>query len=527
MRKCLTAKEMQKLEADTIKNIGIPSIVLMEKAALAVVNIIEEKWNGRDKKDRTIWCVCGRGNNGADGLAVGRLLYQKGYQVATVTIGDANKSTEEYKIQESIDSTLGIPFYDGVHSQTKSSYVNQKWTSQVKPKDWIVDGIFGIGLKRTIGEPYSDLIQQMNECGCETVIAIDIPTGIDASTGAILGCAVKADMTVTFGYEKCGHYLQSGREYRGELFVADIGFAKSSESILDSVIEILDVADMDEIPERLEASHKGTYGKLLIVAGSDGMCGAAYLCAKAAYRMGAGLVKILTVESNRAILQTQLPEAIIETYETQDSVNRDMSHRVRDEISATVAAACQWATAIIMGPGLGQADYVKPLVTTVLKYVKEHAMPCVVDSDALNTISKYEELEQYYTNQMVLTPHVLEMSRLTKLSIAELKSNPVESVESYVMEHGVSCIFKDAISVIANADGEKFLNVNGSSALAKAGSGDVLAGIVGGLICIGMKSSRAAIFAPYIHGKAGSRAADKLGKHGVLAGDLLLELSHK
>lgn len=493
MKPCLSQKQMQELEYDSINNIGIPSIALMERAALAVAECARKEI----ALNENIFILCGKGNNGADGIAVARMLTQSGYHVSIVTIGDIAKASPEYLIQEKIAHKMDIPFID--------------WMDYTPDKcHWIIDGIFGIGLKREIGGDYKLLIEKVTGSHCANVIAIDIPSGICANTGNILGCALKCRHTVTFGYGKLGLYLHEGRHYSGEITIAEIGFHQ--ESILKSsgsIVKILEQGDLSQIPKRREDSNKGTYGRLLIIAGCIGMSGAAYLSAAAAYRMGAGLVKVLTVEENRAILQKQLPEAIIQGY-TEDTMLEMLSN------------SYSWATHIVMGPGLGQASYVKLLVETVLAENKHsaHPRPLVLDSDALNTIASYPELTTYLGSPIIITPHMKEMSRLTGISVSELKADPIKHADDFSQKHGVTCVLKDAVSVITRNPDEIHLTTNGNSALAKAGTGDVLSGIIGGCSCLGLDTFQSAAFGSFIHGRAGSLASLARGKHSVMASDL-------
>lgn len=481
---------MQEVERKTIVEIGIPSIVLMEKAALAVVKVIKEEVKRQEK----IAVICGVGNNGADGIAIARLLHQEAYQVEVITIGNVEKATKEYMMQYRIGKNIGVTFIE--HSQ---------WTPE--ETGWIIDGIFGIGLSRKITGDYEQLINRINGSTCNRIIAIDIPSGLCATTGTVMGIALQAKITVTFGYGKTGLYVGEGQTYGGRVHVADIGFLKESLMDIGKVASILEKEDLKRIPLRKVAANKGTYGKLLVIAGSKGMSGAAYLCGRAAYRTGAGLVKIVTVEENRDIMQIQLPEAIVQGYtkETMEDVLKE---------------SCQWATTIIIGPGLGQESYVKDLVTQVLEHSK---VPMVLDSDALNTIARNPELVSYLSENMVITPHLKEMSRLTDKTIKEIKADAITVAKEYTKNHQVNCLMKDATSIIVNKKGEVFLNTSGNSSLAKAGTGDVLAGMVGGLLCLGMTPFESAVYGAYLHGKAGVKASNKQGLHGVMATDLLDE----
>ena len=266
--------------------------------------------------------------------------------------------------------------------------------------------------------------------------------------------------------------------------------------------------DLSLIPPRKADANKGTYGHVLVIAGSEGMCGAAYLSALAAYRTGAGLVRIFTPETNRQILQIQLPEAIVTSYGT-DTVNAD-----REAWKARIAELMEWASAVVLGPGLGKADYVKDLVEDVLEAAY---VPLIIDADALNAVAEYPYLTGFYTENMILTPHVGEMARLTGKTIAELLKDPAAAAAEYRDTYGVNCVLKCHETVTAATDGTIYRTLSGTPALAKAGTGDVLTGIIAGCLCLGMEEGQAAAFGSFLHGLAGRKAAEHSSVHGVLA----------
>ncbi len=494
MRRCLSAQQMQEVEARIIQQQGFPSLILMEHAALAVYKEVVRHIT----KDTIVWCVCGCGNNGADGLVVARLLHQDAYEVKVVLVGHQSKATEEFYIQKNMVEQLEIPLFTMNEFDPDSN-------------ECIIDGIFGIGLARAVAGEYKEVIGRINEADCQEVIAIDLPSGLCATTGQVLGCAVKATRTVTFEYEKLGLYLGRGKLYTGKVFTAKIGFPRGERVQMlcefgqDTEVMILEQTDCENIPRRNALANKGTYGKLLIVAGSGGMCGAAYLSALAAYRTGAGLVKIYTARENCSILQMQLPEAIVEGYD-------------EDVSEEAIAAVYQWATTMVIGPGLGRGEVSKRLVEVALKRT---TVPMVVDSDALNTISEDISLEKQYRDNIIITPHMKEMSRLTGDSIEDIKQSPIQYAREYSEKNRVICLLKDATSVITDGRDQTYLNINGTSALAKGGTGDVLTGIVAGLLCIGMIPVQAAAYGAYLHAEAGIKANEEYSEHGVIASDLM------
>lgn len=519
MRVLVSGSQMKEIDRYTIQEIGIPSMVLMERAAMAVAGQVELRCTRADR----IWAVCGTGNNGADGIAAARMLHLKGYRVSILLCGDGNRGTPEYRQQLEIAKALTVPVIEYQDFIPGSC-------------DVVIDGMFGVGLGREIEGEYREAIEMLESRHAREVIAIDIPSGVHSDTGQIMGIVLKATATVTFGYEKLGTVLYPGKACCGEMIIADIGFPQISyEKSLSGSREIqyrgirfftYETEDAARRPKRPADANKGTFGKVLVVAGSKNMSGAAYLSALSAYRMGAGLVKILTVEENREILQTQLPEAILETYEPrvkwESSCVPEGEHSGGfDCLDDQIAAACDWASVIVLGPGIGREPYVEQLVKSVFIHAY---VPVIIDADGLNAIAAHPELTQYYTENIIITPHMGEMARLTGQSIAKIKENPIGTALDYSSRHGITCVLKDAVTVAAGKEGQVYLNTSGTSAMAKAGSGDVLTGAIAGLLAQGEENWEAAILGVYLHGAAGDRCLERLGPHGLLAGDMTNEL---
>ncbi len=273
--------------------------------------------------------------------------------------------------------------------------------------------------------------------------------------------------------------------------------------------KILKIADLVKIPARRKDAHKGNYGHVLIIAGSRGMSGAAYLSALSAYRTGAGLVKILTVEDNRAILQSSLPEAIVVSYEPEE-VGSESFHTLLNENLA-------WASVIVIGPGLSTAEYVSDILEEVLS---EAFVPVIMDADALNILAQHPFLTRYYTENIIITPHLGEMSRLTKLDVERIDRDRMGVATEYQKMYGITVVLKSQETVIASRE-RVYLNKTGTPALAKAGSGDVLTGVIAGMICHGFEDDEASAYACFLHGLAGRLAAKKLGEHSVIARDVI------
>ncbi len=494
----VNAAQMKLIDKKTIEDIGIPSVVLMERAACAVVQEIEKL------PGRKVLAVCGTGNNGADAVAAARILFLRGYEVSILLpMLDGNGEicsgagvSDEMKCQLSIARKLKLHICNNADFSEYSI---------------IIDGIFGIGIRRNIEGIYADVIRKINETEAK-IVSVDIPSGISADNGKILGCAVRADITVTFGLVKNGLLLYPGADYTGRLVVADIGFPKQViDEVAPNCFTITKTAPDKLLPKRRNDSNKGTYGKALIVAGSDEMTGAAYLCAKAAYRMGTGLVEVLTTPKAAEIIRNNLPEAIC-TVRNNETININK------------------ATVIAVGPGLGKSEKAALLLDEVIKNCN---VPLVLDADALNILSERMDflglagiksrisyLQELLPKGTILTPHVKELSRLLGISVNELKAGLFDI--AYEMTYNTKLIFvcKDARTIVAY-DNYRYINQSGNNGMAKGGSGDVLTGIITGLIAGGYDCVEAAVKGVYLHGCFGDKAAEKLGQHAMLAGDIL------
>lgn len=507
MKYAVTGKQMKAIDEDTINRIGIPSVVLMERAALAVAGAAETLMAGRykknEKKPARIAAVCGTGNNGADGIAAGRILWGRGYEVSVFLAGNPEQGTEEYQLQRKIAQKLGIPVKPAAELKLEGGEI-------------VLDALFGIGLGRNVAGEYRCLIERLAKQEDVDVVAVDIPSGIHADTGAVMGTALRARVTVTFGYVKSGLLLYPGREYAGRVSVEDIGFSDCSRERAGWDAIVLEREDLRFLPKRPMDSNKGTFGKLLVITGCVGMSGAAYLSALAAYRTGTGLVKILTVPENRTVLQTLLPEAIVEVLQPPEDEAGDELSNTR-KYCQTVREQCAWADAIVIGPGLGQKPYAESLAETVLA---ASGAPIVVDADALNMVARLPRLEAYLAGRAVVTPHMGEMARLTGQTIEMLKADRRLAAREYAARIQAVCVLKDASTVTADSDGHVWINASGCSAMAKGGSGDVLAGVIGSLLAQGMERTEAAALGVYLHGLMGEHAAERQGDKAVLARDL-------
>lgn len=499
MRYLVTGGQMKAIDQYTIQTIGIPSVVLMERAAAAVADAVEQE---AAAGNCSIWAVCGTGNNGADGIAAARILHNKGYQVTVILAGDQSRGTEEFYLQKRIAENLKMQLVE--------------WKDFLPGRCHIlIDAVFGVGLTRTVEGEYREVLEMMNQAEAGSVVAVDMPSGIHSDNGQVMGTAVKADVTVTFGYQKLGSALYPGRSYCGEVRICDIGFPPVSMEHVGAAACTYDQDDLKRIPGRPAYSNKGTFGKVLVAAGCADMSGAAYLCGLTAYRMGAGLVKIMTVEENRQILQTLIPEAILASYDSR------MAQENPERFHEMVERECAWADVVVLGPGIGRGDHTKLLVQ---EFMMNAYVPMVIDADGLNTIAAYPELTQYFTENIIITPHLGEMARLTGCPVSEIQQKLVETAVDYSAQYGIQCVLKDAATVVTGRDNQCYINSSGNSSMAKAGSGDVLAGTIAGLLALGEEIWDAAALGVYVHGVAGDRIRSRKGPHGLLASELADEI---
>lgn len=485
MRYLPDGTQMKEADRDTIERIGVPSLVLMERAALKTVEAMEEK--GIDTSFTLV--VCGSGNNGGDGFAIARLLEERGMIADIFFAGNESSLSDECRAQKEIAEKVGIKVF--------KEFPDEEYTV-------IIDALFGVGLSREITGKYRDVIDCMNRAEGKKV-AVDIPSGVCARTGQVLGIAFRADLTVSMACVKLGCELFPGKEYAGETVFVPIGIDPEYFKGRQDVCFTYDRHEIRYLlPGRRRNTHKGSYGKVLMITGSKGMAGAACLAAKAAYTVGAGLVRIYTASENRTVLQQLIPEAIISCYDRFDEEE--------------TAALLDWADVVCIGCGLGQEMSSEQLLVYTMKHVH---VPCIVDADGLNLLSMHRELLALASAPVILTPHMMEMSRLTEVPVAEIAADRMRILKAFTEKYAAVCVLKDSRTVVGCREKQTFVNLAGNSAMAKAGSGDVLAGVITGLAAQGMLPFHAATLGVFLHACGGDEARDALGSYSVLAGDLI------
>lgn len=498
-------KQAGAIDRRTIEQYQLPSMVLMERAALAFCEVLWE----REKKDTPILIVCGNGNNGGDGLAAGRILAQKGYPVTLLCAGNSETGTEQFCQQREILRQMKLPVLS--FSKEEAQEKKEQLKTVLASAKVIVDALFGVGLNREISGHYKELITCMNEA--EAVkYAMDIPSGIHAGSAQVLGTAFRADVTVTFGIGKKGLYLYPGADYAGEVFIKDIGFLREAVRQEKLCWKMLEESDLYGILKRKRHSHKGTYGRVLVIAGSRTMSGAAYFSAMAAYRMGAGLVKIVSEVHNEGVLRTLLPEALFSFYEEGE------------EPKELLQKELQWADAVVTGPGLSLSDTAAFIVRQVLTGC---SVPCVVDADAITLLAGFskQEKEQYLKKEnLVLTPHLKELAVLLQKETAEVSEN-LSRVTELLPAFGGVLVCKDAVTLTAGAD-TVYVNTIGTNGLATGGSGDILTGILAGIYAQRRQDWKKELLydtarGVTLHGLCGRYAAKCCSESSMLARDTL------
>ena len=486
-----TAEQMKNADLRTSEEYHISSDVLMERAAIECRNALL----GAVEKLSSVLIVCGPGNNGGDGFALGRLLMERNITADCVLIGEREKCSPLADKQIKTLEALGRKILNSIPDR---SY------------DAVVDALFGISLNREVEGIFKEAVESINllkERGA-FVLSIDIASGINADTGAVMGTAVNADMTLSCGYKKIGSLVFPGAQYSGKVIAANIGIPRRAVENSDylTAFEPYEI----HLLARYADSNKGSYGKVLFICGSKEICGAAILAAKAALKCGAGMVRVFTHELNRNAIIASLPEALITTYSTDIA---------EDELQCRLEDALGWSSALVIGCGLGTGSLSRSIVEKVINSQKV-PKTAVFDADALNIIAADDELlysgifDKKGGRRIIFTPHVGEMARLTGKSIEEIKSDSINMARMYARHHNVTLCLKDARTVTAMAGGRSaVLNLNGNNGMATAGSGDVLSGIIGAL--------GDAPLGVAVHGAAGDRARDAHGLHSMTASDII------
>jgi len=503
--KLLTCNEMRELDSLAIEKIGIPGLVLMENAGGKVAELIEEKCSPLSGK--LIYIFCGRGNNGGDGLVAARHLFNKRCRVRVFLATQKDKLKGDAATNLKIALNIGIDVREIV---SESNIFSLK--KELEKKRVIVDALLGTGAKGAPRGVIKELIKLINSLE-GNVVAVDIPSGVDADTGGVPGESVKAKWTVTFAYPKRGLYLYPGMDYTGKIKVVDIGIPYNllNEGKIKSNLFI-----REDVPSNLffrkPSSHKGSFGHLLVIAGSRGMTGAGALASLAALRVGAGLVTLGIPYSLNPILEMKLTEVM--TLPLPETEEGTLSLKALDKI-------CQFARrckALVLGPGLSTQEETKELVKKIMVSLK---IPLVLDADGITALAENTKLIAQYPAPLIITPHPGELSRLLSISIPEVQKDRIFSSKILAEKTGKIAILKGARTVITDEQGNSWVNSTGNPGMASGGSGDVLSGILGGFLVQGMDPLIAAKIGVYLHGLSADLVVKEKGQLSLIAGDIL------
>ena len=508
--KIVTGTEMQALDRRTIIEAHIPSTVLMERAGEGIVRHLEEHYG--PARSKTITIFCGKGNNGGDGLVVARLLHRRRARIHVVlltSIADLSRDT-------------AAMYRRLVRVTGQAAIVRFRSADQARPllasSDILIDALLGTGLSSVVTGTYREAIELINAAG-KPVIAVDIPSGLHADTGAILGRAIRATLTITCGLPKLGLYVDAGIDQAGAIRVVDIGIPPAYvDAIEGQALLLTSDSAFQALPERVPSAHKGTFGHAGIIAGSVGKTGAAALAARAALRVGAGLVTVATPSSVNDVLEAKLLEAM--TMPLPETKARTLARSGLDRVLAFIQAR----TAVAIGPGLSTHHETVELVQSLMKHLDR---PSVLDADALNALAGRASLLTECTTPPILTPHPGEMARLeVDATTQSVNADRIGTARRFARERGVFVVLKGARTVIARPDGLVAICPTGNPGMATAGTGDVLTGMIVGLLAQRVPAWEAACAATYFHGLAGDLASHHLGQSGMLASDLIAQIPY-
>ncbi|GJM14691.1 MAG: bifunctional NAD(P)H-hydrate repair enzyme [Thermodesulfobacteriota bacterium] len=497
--KIATREIIREIDRLTIKKYGVPGLILMENAGRAVADVLLDNFDYADR----VAIFAGGGNNGGDGFVVARHLISEGLDVNTYVVSDPKKykgdALTNYKALVKIGGNI-IELKDNLR--------------KYKQADVIVDALFGTGLDREVTGFYKKVIEFINVQGVPT-IAVDIPSGLDSNSGYPLGTAILADITVTFVLPKLGISIYPGVEFAGEIYVADITTPDFLED--DIPYELLSSESVVDIIEpRYEDTHKGIYGHLFILAGSPGKSGAAALSALGAQRSGTGLVTVGIPKSLNPIMEQKTIEAMTEPLpetdlETFGIVSLDRAMEIAENKK----------TAIAIGPGISTTNETREFLYEIIRNLE---LPMVIDADALTLIADNPKILNVAKAPIVLTPHPGEMSRLAGISTEEVQANRIGVALDFSTKYNVYLVLKGARSVISTPQGEIYINTTGNAGMASGGMGDVLTGIIGGLLAQQIEPADACTLGVFAHGLAGDLAAEQSGEAGIIASDVANKL---
>ncbi|MEE4311353.1 MAG: NAD(P)H-hydrate dehydratase [candidate division KSB1 bacterium] len=498
--KISTVSEMRAMDKAAIEKYGIVEHLLMENAGLSAFFVIE---NALGIRGNRFTILCGVGNNGGDGLVIARKIKSNGGQATVHILGDASRFKGAARLNYEIAEKIGLELIHASDTESISNALNDT--------DVIVDAIFGTGLDREVSGRYADIIEMINESACP-VVSVDIPSGVHGDTGQVMGCAVQADYTVTFGGPKVGNLLYPGYDLGGTLYTTYISFPPELHSSGE-----LKIATNDPMPlaPRRAASHKGDYGKILFIAGSSSYMGAPYFAAMSFLKAGGGLSFLAAPESISPFIANKGSEIIMlpQKETATGSIHPDNKTALLEFAAST--------DMVVMGPGLSLNEETRVLVRQLAAEIEK---PLLIDGDGITAVAEDPGCIRHRKSDTILTPHPGEMSRLVKKEIPEIASDRTGILQNASTDLKSIIVLKGAHSLIGYPDERVFINLSGNPGMATAGSGDVLTGTIAAMRGLGMTIEDAVRMGVFVHGFAGDIAAETTGADGLLAGDIMESL---
>lgn len=506
--KVVTAQEMRQIDERAIREYGIPGVVLMENAGLQVVRAMEERYP--DLRRRRVALLAGKGNNGGDGWVIARHLHNAGVSVKTFLLAQREQVQGDARVNLEIALRMGLPLEEIPSLQGLSRLREGLADCQM-----LVDALLGTGITSPLEGFYREVACLVSSLGLP-VVAVDIPSGLGSDTGEILGEHIRAELTVTFALPKRGQLLYPAAARVGELVVADISIPTQAISEADLHVDLLTSEEIGRfLRPRDPEANKGHFGHVLVVAGSAGKMGAAAMASYSALRAGAGLVSLALPKGLSGTILTAYPEVM--TIPLPETVEETIDLAARDRVVELLPQM----KVLVMGPGLTTHPRTAGFLREVLK---EARLPTVVDADGLNNLVGHLSLLGETSAPIILTPHPGEMSRLTGMSIAAIQRDRIDVARDFAMEHRVILVLKGARTVIADPEGRVYLNPTGNPGMATGGTGDILSGIIGGLVAQGCGVLEGVLTAVYLHGLAGDIAVQRVGEICLVATDLMASL---
>ncbi len=511
MQLIASAVEMRGCDEEAIQRYGIPGIILMENAARGTADAMHAHITSLSQKH--ILIICGKGNNGGDGFALARHLFERGCTVTVGTLSPINQLKGDARVNADIIKKISRS--DSSGKITLVTSITRQKLEDLPPVDVVVDAILGTGFKGKLKPKVASIVAWMNNLPA-TRVAIDIPSGVDADSGNAEGITVQADITCTMGLLKTGLLFSPGRDAAGKIICVDIQIPPEVFRLANIKTYIVDEHDVrNAFPARALDAHKYQLGKVFVLAGSTGLTGAAALTSTSALRSGAGAVVLGIPETFNLMMEKKLTEVM--TLPLADDGSGVLHGSAWDQIKEQ----SKWADVIAAGPGLSRSDDVKEIVVRLIREVEK---PVVLDADALNVLSGSDSLLSKRKAPVIITPHTGEFSRLSGISNEAIKNERISVAQRYARMRKITLVLKGGPSIVASKDGNLYINQTGNPGMATAGAGDVLTGIIAGLWAQGMTEDAAAYCGAYIHGAAGDAAALKYGYQAMTAGDIQEEL---